>query len=201
MCQSPAGSNCMVLHENVTSVTTGKERSWVEPCTFSILSLEANFPSTPHKQSGQCEKGGTQYPMDNTPLYPKRKKDWCCNVMSVSNMSTQKRTWDAQIACCCLSMHLGTTAQWCSPGAELQTLKPLECTFPFFLDSWTQCGLIQKHARQRSLQSKVLQLELSTKVLAPLQPLGTNTEGEWQADPPEPYSLLDAGTTQDGIWK
>lgn len=58
---------------------------------------------------------------------------------------------------------------------------------------------LDPEAPQRSLQSKVLQLELSTKVLAPLQPLGTNTEGGWQADSPEPYSLLDAGTIQDGI--
>lgn len=209
MCQNPTGSNYTFLCENVTRITTGKETHWLEPCNFSILSLKANFPSAAHKlfslQSGQYEKGGTQHLMDTTPPHPKTQKDWCCNVMSVSNVSAHKGGWMLKLPT--LSKHApghyscSVLLSNVSPGAELCTLNSLESSFPFFLDSCSQCGLIQKHARQRSLQSKVLQLELSTKILTPLQPLGTSIEGGWEAEPLEPHSLLDAGTTQDGISK
>lgn len=78
VCHNPTRSNCTILPENVTRITIGNERYRVEPCNFSILSLQANFPSAPHKlcslQSGQYEKGGTQYLVDNTPPYPKKSK-------------------------------------------------------------------------------------------------------------------------------
>ena len=88
-------------------------------------------------------------------------------------------------------------------------VEPLDVHFFLFsrqLDAvWLDPGTCQ-----RSLQSEVLNLELSTTgVLEDRAPQlclsghpGTNTEGGWEAESLhilEPCSFLDAGTIQDGV--
>lgn len=131
VCPNPTGSNCMVLCENVI-------RCWVEPFNFFILSFQANFPSALHKlcslQSGQYEKEGTQYLMDNTPPCPKKKKDCYCNVMSVSNVSIHKGTWmlklPAAVQAYTWALQLVCTAQWCGSWSRTMNIKLLGMHIP-----------------------------------------------------------------------
>lgn len=179
-CQNPTGSNCMVLHENAIRKTLSRilvifPFSACRPISLLLLINCALCKVASMKKKGLNTLWTTHFPI------PKRKKDinvvmWCLYQMWVH---TERHGCSN---CLLLLKHTPGQYGWSvllsdvGPGAELWTLNPLECTFPFFLDSWTQHGLFQKHVRQRSLQSKVLQLELYTKVLAPLQPLRTNTE-------------------------
>lgn len=161
-CQSPSGNNSMVLYEIVTNVTTGMERSWVGPSNFfPFLVCKADFPVAPHKlcsvQSCHYKKGGTQHPTDNihpfpAGLIPEGKgvavvmSSWQWQTLWVQVQlsglfkvpaAARARGWALRLVC---------TAKWCA-GADLWTLSPLMCTFPFFLDSWMQWVLILKHAR------------------------------------------------------
>lgn len=167
-----------VLQEIVTNITTGKERSWVEPCNFfPYLVCKADFPAAPCRlcsaKSCHYEKGGTQYPTDNIhPFpagpYPRRKRGGCCNVfMSKTNtVSASTAPWAVQTAHSCLSTCLGIKAglyrtvvckSWSSPT----NFKSFDVHI-FQLSRQLDVVWLDPEVCQRFLQSGVLKLVLST---------------------------------------